>query len=81
MKGFKDMHDSFGGRSEFRYATRYLFIDVVMQEGFQTPFIILDEYGDGKIALHPGKWMPDTILVTEVSLGELYGITVDDMNY
>lgn len=81
MKGFKDMHDSFGGRSEFRYATRYLFIDVAMQGGFQTPFIILDEYGVENIALHPGKWMPDTILVREISLSEMYGITIDDMNY
>ncbi len=81
MKKLKDMHDEFGGRTEIRYGTRYLFLDMVMTSGFQTPFIILDELGVEKIALHPGKWMPDSIILKEITLGELYGLRVDDVLY
>jgi len=81
MHKFKTMHDELGGRTEIRYGVRYLFIDVVMRQGFQTPFIILNEFGIEKIALHPGKWKPDTILVEEITLSEMYGMSTEDMLY
>jgi len=81
MKELKDMHDTYGGRSEIRYGTRYLFIDVVMARGFQRPFAILNDMGVEEIALHPGKWKPTPAFVHEVTLSDIYNIEPLDIQY
>ena len=72
MKDFKDMHDDIGGRTEFRYGTEILFIDVVITKGFDVPFEILETHNVYQCALHPGKWTMDTYPVERVTLGNIY---------
>ena len=81
MKELKDMHDTHGGRSEIRYGTQYLFIDVVMSKGFQAPFAILYDMGVEEIALHPGKWKPTPAFLREITLSDIYNIETIDIQY
>ena len=81
MKELKDMHDTYGGRSEIRYGTQYLFIDVVMAKGFQRPFAILYDMGVEEIALHPGKWKPIPAFVKEISLSNMYNLPDIDLQF
>ena len=81
MKELKEMHDIHGGRSEIRYGTQYLFIDVVMSKGFQAPFAILYDMGVEEIALHPGKWKPTPAFLREITLSDMYNIETIELQY
>tara|TARA_Y100001958_G_C21143461_1_gene481522 strand:- start:446 stop:820 length:375 start_codon:yes stop_codon:yes gene_type:complete len=69
-----ELRDIQSGRSELRYGSRYLFIDVSLKNGFERPFKVLRELGIKEYALHKGKYDPKVNIrgIKEINLQEFF---------
>jgi hypothetical protein len=79
-KLLRQLHTQIGGRSEIRYGTpkadQVIFLDCVFTNSFQRVFDMLhQELQVIEVALHPGKYHPNTKPCTRVELSEMYGFT------
>ena len=84
---FNKLHEGLSvirsGRSELRYGSRFLFIDVSLRHGFERPFLILKELGITEYALHKGKYQPCVFIegMRRVGLQEFFtGTKYTDSN-
>lgn len=75
LRACKKIHNKHGGRTELRYGSGPIFLDVVMKKQFHLIFHMLQEsFNVQKCALHIGKHIVSTYPLSRVTMGEMYNI-------